>query len=40
MAQKTDPSSPIARSDIRTDYALIAIAIGAAVLGLVYLILI
>jgi len=40
MAQETRPPSPAARSDIRTDYALIAVATGAALLALVYLILI
>jgi hypothetical protein len=40
MAQETRTSSPAARSDIRTDYALIAVATGAALLALLYLILI
>lgn len=40
MAQKTDRSSPSARSDIGTDYALIAMAVGVAFVALVYLILI
>jgi hypothetical protein len=40
MAQKTSPSSQPAHSDVRTDYALIAVATGAAVLALLYLILI
>jgi hypothetical protein len=40
MVQKTTPSLPAAHSDIRTDYAVIAMAIGSAVLALVYLILI
>jgi hypothetical protein len=40
MAQKTDRSSPGSPSDIRTDYALIAMAVGAALLALIYLILI
>jgi hypothetical protein len=39
MAQKTTPL-PAAHSDIRTDYAVIAMALGSAVLALVYLILI
>jgi hypothetical protein len=39
MAQKTRRSSPAGRSDIGTDYALIAIAAGATVLALLYLIL-
>jgi hypothetical protein len=37
MAQKT---SSTAHSDIRTDYTLIATAVGAAFLALIYLILI
>jgi hypothetical protein len=40
MPQETRPSSPAAPSDIRTDYALIAMATGAALIALVYLILI
>jgi hypothetical protein len=36
MAQKTSPTG----SDVRTDYALIATAVGAAFLALIYLILI
>ena len=40
MAQKTERSSPAARSEVTTDYALIAMALGAAFLGLIYLILI
>ena len=40
MAQKTDRSSPAADLDVGTDYALIAMAVGAAFLGLIYLILI
>ncbi|HSZ98055.1 MAG TPA: hypothetical protein VK767_17190 [Bradyrhizobium sp.] len=40
MAQETHRSSRAAHSDIRTDYALIAMATGAALLALVYLILI
>jgi len=40
MAQKTDRSSPGSPSDIGTDYALIVMATGAAVLALIYLILI
>jgi hypothetical protein len=40
MARKTSSSSQPARSDIRTDYALIMVATGAAVLALIYLILI
>jgi hypothetical protein len=40
MAQETRPPSPRTDSDIRTDYALIAVATGAALFALVYLILI
>ncbi|HZR72204.1 hypothetical protein [Bradyrhizobium sp.] len=40
MAQKTSPSSQPVHSDVRTDYALIAIAAGAALFALLYLILI
>jgi hypothetical protein len=40
MAQKTAQSLPTAHSDIGTDSALIAMAIGGAFLALVYLILI
>jgi hypothetical protein len=40
MAEKTAQTLPTAHSDIRTDYALIAMAIGGAFLALVYLILI
>jgi hypothetical protein len=40
MAQKTDRSTPAAHSDIGTDYALIAVSAGAALLALIYLILI
>jgi hypothetical protein len=40
MARKTSPSSQSAHSDIGTDYALITIAAGAAVLALIYLILV
>ncbi len=40
MAQKTSPSSQSVHSDVRTDYALIAIAAGAALFALLYLILI
>jgi hypothetical protein len=40
MAQKTDRSSHRTPSDIRTDYALIVTAAGAALVALVYLILI
>jgi hypothetical protein len=40
MAQKTLRSLPTAHSDLRTDYAMIAMAIGGALLALVYLVLI
>jgi hypothetical protein len=40
MARKTAQSLPTAHSDFRTDYAVIAMAIGGAILALVYLILI
>jgi hypothetical protein len=40
MAQKTHLSSPDRPSDLGTDYALITTAVVAAVLGLIYLILI
>ncbi|WP_298101799.1 hypothetical protein [Bradyrhizobium sp.] len=39
MARKTSPSSQEARSDEGTDLALIAAAAGAAVLALIYLVL-
>jgi hypothetical protein len=39
MARKTDEQSLDPKSDLRTDYALIAIAIGAALIALVYLLL-
>jgi hypothetical protein len=39
MARKALPSQP-ARSDVGTDYALIIGAAGAAILALIYLILI
>jgi hypothetical protein len=40
MARKTSPSSQLAPSDLGTDYALVTIATGAAILALIYLILI
>lgn len=40
MVQETRQSPPATHSDIGTDYALIAAATGAALLALVYLILI
>jgi hypothetical protein len=39
MTQKARPSSIKASADLRTDYALIAAAIGASLLALIYLIL-
>lgn len=40
MARKTYPSSFDPQADIGTDYALIATGIGAALAGLIYLLLI
>jgi hypothetical protein len=40
MVQKTTQSLPTADSDVRTDYAVIAMAIGSALLALVYFVLI
>ena len=40
MAQKTHQPSFDPRSDIGTDYALIAAGIGAALIALIYLLLI
>ena len=40
MAQKTYPSSLDPHADIGTDYALIASGVGAALIALVYLLLI
>jgi hypothetical protein len=40
MAQKTLPSSLGPKADLRTDYALIATGVGAALFALIYLILI
>jgi hypothetical protein len=40
MAQKTCPSSFDPNADLGTDYALIAAGVGAALIALVYLILI
>jgi hypothetical protein len=40
MAQKTHPPSFGARGDLATDYALIAIGVSAALIALIYLILI
>ena len=39
MADKTDPSSFDVQADLRTDYALIAMGVGAALLALLYLLL-
>jgi hypothetical protein len=40
MAQKTYPSSFDPKSDLTTDYALIATGVGAAVIALIFLILV
>ncbi len=40
MAQKTLPSPQDPKADVRTDYALILAGVGAALLALIYLILI
>jgi hypothetical protein len=40
MARKTHRSSLSAHSDVGTDYALVAMAAGAAILALIYLVLI
>jgi len=40
MARKTNQSSFDPRADISTDYALIATGVGAALIALIYLILI
>jgi hypothetical protein len=40
MAEKTHQPPFDAKTDIRTDYALIATAVGAALFALIYLILI
>ncbi len=40
MAQKTYPNSFDPQADLGTDYALIATGIGAALIALVYLLLI
>jgi hypothetical protein len=40
MAQKTHPPPSGSRSDLGTDYALIAIGVSAALVGLIYLVLI
>jgi len=40
MAQKTYPSSLDAKPDLTTDYALIATGVAAAVIALIFLILV
>ena len=40
MAQETHPPSFDPRSDIGTDYALIAAGVGAALIALIYLVMI
>jgi hypothetical protein len=40
MAQKTCPSSHDPNADLGTDYALIAAGVGAALIALIYLVLI
>ena len=40
MTQKTYPASFDPKDDLRTDYALIASGVGAALIALIYLILI
>ena len=40
MAQKSQPSPFEPKPDTRTDYALIAAAVGAALFALIYLIMI
>jgi hypothetical protein len=40
MAEKTHPSSFGSRGDVGTDYALIVTGLAAALIGLIYLILI
>lgn len=40
MAQKTHPASFDPKADLKTDYALIVTGVSAALLGLIYLILI
>jgi hypothetical protein len=40
MAQKTYPSSFDPQNDLGTDYALIASGVGAALIALIYLVLI
>jgi hypothetical protein len=39
MAQKTYPASLDPRSDLTTDYALIATGVGSALIALIFLIL-
>jgi hypothetical protein len=40
MPQKTYPASFDPKADLRTDYALIAIGVSAALIALIYLVLI
>jgi hypothetical protein len=40
MAQKTYPTSLDTKPDLTTDYALIATGVGAAVIALIFLILV
>jgi hypothetical protein len=40
MTQRTYPSSFDAKADLSTDYALIAASVGAALIALIYLVLI
>ena len=40
MAQKTYPASFDPKADLSTDYALIAIGVSAALIALIYLVLI
>jgi hypothetical protein len=39
MAQRTDPSPFDPKTDLATDYALIAAGVGAALIALIYLVL-
>jgi hypothetical protein len=39
MARKSSPSPSDPRRDVTTDYALIAIGVGAAAIALIYLLL-
>jgi len=40
MAQKTYPASVEPKSDLTTDYALIATGVGAALIALIFLVLV